>query len=75
MITAYRGRIQVTSDEKEMKGAQGKFIKRILYAILIFFVIAIVQWIIALVDETDNKVSGCFNCFVNGDCTAANVEE
>ena len=31
------------NDEKVMKEAQGKLIKRIIYAVLIFFIVAIVQ--------------------------------
>lgn len=61
------GKAVMSNDEKEMKGAQTKLIKRILYAVLIFFIIAIVQWIFGVLDEDNQSGSNsCLNCFVNG---------
>ena len=61
------GKAVMSNDEKEMKGAQTKLIKRVLYAVLIFFIIAIVQWIFGILDKNNTgKNNSCLNCFVNG---------
>ncbi len=69
------GKAVMANEEKEMKEAQGKFIKRCLYAVLVFFVVAVVQFVfktLAKADEGDeNKASNattCIACFINGDC-------
>lgn len=64
----------MSNDEKEMKGAQGKLIKRCIYAVAIFFVVALVQFIfgrLAAADSGDKNideanVSACISCFING---------
>lgn len=63
------GKAVISNDEKEIKGAQGKFIKRCIYAVAVFFVVALVQFVFANLDsgEEDN-ISSCINCFANGDC-------
>lgn len=70
------GKAVMSNDEKEMKGAQGKFIKRIIYAVIIFFIVAIVQLVFGLLnnasDSSDSEndstgsISECIDCFVNG---------
>lgn len=69
------GKAVMSNDEKEMKGAQTKLIKRVLYAVLVFFIIALVQWIFGALDadsvKGSEKANSCFNCFLNGDCTSA----
>ena len=72
------GKAVMSNDEKEMKSAQTRLIKRILYAVLIFFIIAIVQWIFGVLDNNGNstKTASCFNCFINGNCSSPDgVEE
>ena len=51
--------------EDEMKKGQGTFIKRLIAAALIFFVVSIVQLLISLVAD-DEGVMSCANCFING---------
>lgn len=67
------GKAVMSNDEKEMKGAQTKLIKRILYAVLVFFIIAVAQWIFSVLDKENMKDNpnerSCFNCFLNGECT------
>lgn len=67
------GKAVMSNDEKEMKGAQTKLIKRCLYAVLVFFIIAIVQWLFAAIDadavKGNESKASCFNCFINGTCT------
>ena len=52
------GKAVIASDEKEVKAAQGRLIKRCVYAALIFFVVYLVQAIMDIVatggvDNTD----------------------
>ena len=63
----------MSNDEKEMKGAQTKLIKRVIYAVLVFLVVSIVQLVFgALGDKgvdsgnSGASISGCISCFVNG---------
>ena len=65
------GKAVISNDEKEMKGAQGKLIRRCIYAALVFLVVAIVQFVIGLVDS-DASTNSCISCFINdvGDCKA-----
>ena len=71
----------MSNDDKVMKEAQGKLIKRIVYAVIIFFVVAIVQFVFGLLGSaSDNasdsnmeynkdNITSCINCFVNNeDC-------
>lgn len=43
------GKAVIASDEKEVKAAQGRLIKRIIYAVLIFFVVVIVSAVMNIV--------------------------
>ena len=67
------GKAVMANDEKEMKESQKRLIKRVLYAALVFFVVAIVQWIFAILDPANandsSTQSSCINCFINGKCT------
>ena len=42
----------MSNDEKEMKSAQTKLIKRAIYAVAIFFVVFIVQVVFGLIDNS-----------------------
>lgn len=58
----------ISNDEKEMKGAQTKLIKRVIYAILVFLVISIVQLIFSTIatsatDGAGDNIAGCIACF------------
>lgn len=59
----------VSNDEKEMKGAQTKLMKRAIYAVLVFLVISIVQLLfgaLATTGGTDKAtISGCITCFTS----------
>lgn len=59
----------MSNDEKEMKGAQTKLIKRVIYAVLVFLVVSIVQLLFGVLagnGASDNNVSGCIACFTAG---------
>lgn len=60
------GKAVVASKEDEIKKGQSTFIKRAVTAVIVFFVIQIVQLVISFVSSRDNDVMNCFNCFVNG---------
>ena len=73
------GKAVMSNDEKEMKGAQTKFIKRCIYAIIIFFIVAIVQLVFGMLDNANREsedyqeeASGtsCISCFINNSCGA-----
>lgn len=60
------GKAVVASKEDEIKKGQQTFIKRVIAAVIVFFVIQIVQLIVGFVSSGDPNISQCFNCFVNG---------
>lgn len=66
------------NDEKVMKEAQSKLIKRIIYAVLIFFIVAIVQLVFSVLARSSSSsntgsnvsktdVTACISCFTNYD--------
>jgi len=57
--------------EDEIKKATSALVRKIIAAALVFFVIAIVQFVISVVAEDDeeyNSFENCLNCFVNNSC-------
>ena len=60
-------------DEKVMKEAQGKLIKRAIYAVLVFLVIAIVQTVFSTLAKADegngstgaSNATSCVACFIS----------
>ncbi len=54
--------------EDEIKKGQQTFIKRIIAAAIVFFVIVVVKFVISLVADSDNKagIISCANCFLKG---------
>lgn len=59
----------MSNDEKEMKGAQTKLIKRVIYAVLVFLIVSIVQLVFGILADTeavDDSVAGCIACFTSG---------
>ena len=54
--------------EDEMKKAQSLFVKRIISGVLVFFVIAIVQFAFKIISDASGESSylDCMTCFVNG---------
>ena len=64
----------MSNDEKQMKESQNKFIKRIIYAVVIFFIVAIVQLIFGMLAKasknsdneiTKSDVTSCIACFIS----------
>ena len=60
------GKAVVAAKEDEIKKGQQTFIKRAIAAVIVFFVIQIVQLVVGFVSNSDADVTKCFNCFVNG---------
>ena len=58
----------ISSKEDEIKKAQASLIKKGIAAVIIFFVITIVQFIILKVADSSEKdnLSSCLSCFLNG---------
>lgn len=65
------GKAVVAAKEDEIKKGQSLFVKRLISAILVFFVIQLVQIIIRFVSGNDADLANCFNCFVNGEASTA----
>ena len=65
----------MANDDKEMKEAQKKLIHRIVYAVVVFFVVALVQFVFGRLDSAnggnDTGAKGCINCFINNNCDPA----
>lgn len=76
----------ISNDEKVMKESQSRFIKRIIYAVIIFFIVAIVQLIFGMLATAstkssggkidENSVSACIACFIsdNSQCMQSTGE-
>jgi hypothetical protein len=52
--------------EDEIKKGQNIFIKRLITAAIIFFVISIVQLLISFIASDEPGIMTCANCFING---------
>ena len=61
------GKAVIASDEKEVKAAQSRFIKRIIYAIVIFLVPALVTFIMQIValgaDSSETSTTSWADCW------------
>ena len=72
------GKAVMANDEKVMKEAQGRLIKRFIYAIVIFLLVAIVQMVFSIIGKASTSsdaettktesISGCISCFINNEC-------
>lgn len=74
------GKAVMAGDDKEIKEAQKMLIKRIIYGVVIFFVVTVVQAVFSLVSQNfiDNKDQACWACATkpNGDiCKTARNNE
>lgn len=67
------GKATIAQKDDEIKKAQMTFVKRIIAAVLVFFVVAIVQLVFGLLNRSSNDesnaVNSCIDCFINGNCT------
>ena len=58
------GKAVVAQKEDEIKKGQQTFLKRAIAAVIVFFVIQIVQIIIRFVSNNETSISNCFNCLI-----------
>ncbi len=69
------GKAVAASKEDEIKKGQQTFFKRVIAAILVFFVVAIVQLLIKFINDPDSStITSCMDCFLNNNCSAAKAE-
>ena len=66
------GKAVVASKEDEIKKAQMTLIKRAIAAVLVFFIISIVTWLVSVVDKT--KYSTACLCLTNADSCVYTTE-
>ncbi len=52
------GKAVLSNDEKTMKEAQGRLIKRIIYAVIIFLIVSIVKIVVGVVANVGGGVEG-----------------
>lgn len=74
------GKAVVASKEDEIKKGQQMFVKRAIAAVIVFFVVQVVQIIVKFASGNDASITNCFNCFINGtaeanSCEVSDVEE
>ena len=58
--------------DDEMKKGQQTFVKRLITAVLIFFIVAIVKLFVGIVssgENENNNIVGCINCFISNNCS------
>ena len=67
------GKAVMSAKEDEIKKNQGLLIKRLIIAVLVFFVVALTEFLVGIVGGDDEEYSHCFDCFVNGDCDGEQV--
>ena len=69
------GKATIAQKDDEIKKAQTTFVKRIIAAVLVFFVVAIVQLVFGLLNNAQDagtqNPTACIDCFVNGKCVTS----
>lgn len=55
--------------EDEIAKARGMFLKRLISAFLVFFVLTIVKLVMSAVSNDADNLFNCVNCFINNDCS------
>ena len=63
------GKAVVAAKEDEIKKGQQTFIKRAIAAVVVFFVVQVVQILVRFVSASDNDIAQCFNCFIHGEAS------
>lgn len=68
----------IASDSTKMKSSVGLFVRRIIYSLLIYFMVAIVQFIVNTLGSAGainkNKANACIECFVNNENCRSTIE-
>lgn len=58
----------IANKEDDIKKNQGTFIKRLISAVLVFFVFTVVEFVISLSANNGTKIIQCAKCFISGVC-------
>lgn len=61
------GKAVMAQKDDEIKKGQQTFMKRVIAAVIVFFIIAIVKLVLSVIGEDANM--GCINCFISADTT------
>ena len=64
------GKAVIAQKEDEIKKGQATFFKRLIAAVLVFFVTFIVRLVIGFVSNNDTKIASCVNCFITGEVSS-----
>ena len=64
------GKAVLASDDKEIKAATGKLIKRAIAAVAVFFMPLIVNLLINMVADTGTEEGGFINCWSQADVSS-----
>ena len=59
------GKAVVASKEDEIKKGQQMFIKRLIAAVIVFFVVSVVELVVGLAANDDGGIKDCINAIVN----------
>ena len=59
------GKAVIASKEDEIKKGQQLFIKRLIAAIIVFFVVAVVKLVVGLAADDSENIVGCIDAIVN----------
>lgn len=55
MGTIDLGKAVISSDDKEIKASTGRLVKRIVYAVIIFFMVTIINLVMSIITKTDDQ--------------------
>ena len=58
----------IASKEDEIKKNQGIVIKRLIAAVLVFFVFVVVKFVISIAADNGSNVIKCAECFIDNNC-------
>ena len=64
------GKAVIAQKEDEIKKGQATFFKRLIAAVLVFFVAFIVRLVIGFVSNNDSTIANCVNCFITGEVSS-----
>ena len=66
------------NDEKQMQTARKMFMKRIIYAVMVLFVISIVQLVFNILEkgvfQKENDLLSCVSCVIGNDCDSEEID-
>lgn len=60
------GKAVMAQKDDEIKKGQKTFFSRVIAAVIIFFVVSVVQLVLGIVGAKQDSNWNCFDCFING---------